>query len=71
MNVVKVYPDASTEELLEYVHAQAKDLCELANDMGIVVTIERRAITPLAMGHAEYDIAVREKRHPVIKGEPR
>lgn len=40
----------------------AGQLVDLAEGLGQVVTIERTPLYPLAMGHAEYRVSVREKR---------
>jgi hypothetical protein len=39
-------------------------LTELATAMGLVFTVERRPLTPLAMGHAAYAVTVWEARRP-------
>ncbi|MDO8777050.1 MAG: hypothetical protein Q7K57_51750 [Burkholderiaceae bacterium] len=44
------------------IKLQATELIERAAALGIVVTIERRALKPLAMGHAEYHIETRPAR---------
>lgn len=44
------------------IKLQAAELIERAVSLGIVVTIERRALKPLAMGHAEYRIETRPAR---------
>lgn len=46
------------------VHEAARQLVDLAEGLGQVVTIERTPLYPLAMGNAEYLVAVREKRGP-------
>lgn len=46
----------------DMVQATAQRLTELANLAGLVVTIERRPLLPLAMGHAAYVIETRPAR---------
>lgn len=50
------------EQRADHVMRMAQELCGMASSMGVVVTIERKALTPLAMGHAEYVVGVREAR---------
>lgn len=47
---------------MDLVHEAAQRLIELANLAGLVVTIERQPLQPLAMGHAEYVIETRPAR---------
>lgn len=44
------------------VHEMALGLISLAQRVGVVVTIERQPLKPLAMGHAEYVIETRPVR---------
>lgn len=44
------------------VLASALDLTEMAHKAGVVVTVERIPLTPLAMGHAAYVISTRPLR---------
>lgn len=44
------------------VHEMALQLVQHAQRAGLVVTIERRSLRPLAMGHAEYVIETRPAR---------
>jgi hypothetical protein len=44
------------------LHKLAKHLIRRANELGRVVTIERRPLKPLAMGNAAYSIALRPVR---------
>lgn len=52
---------SSKEDL---VKQEAQRLIELAATAGLVLTIERRSIQPLAMGHAEYVVETRPVRVP-------
>lgn len=45
-----------------YLKGRIQAVLELAKAEGFVITVERRPLQPLAMGHAEYDIQVREAR---------
>ena len=50
----------------ESVHEMAQQLVQHAQRAGLVVTIERRSLKPLAMGHQEYVIETRPVRE--VKG---
>jgi len=60
----KLEPAARLETITEgdRIHRSAKELIDLADSLGKVVTIERTPLHPLAMGHADYEVHVREKR---------
>ena len=47
------------DEVTIYVRTQAFELAEWAKSVGVVLTIERRPLLPLAMGHAETVVDVR------------
>lgn len=53
---------------MDHVLRNAHELCAMAAGMGVVVTIERKAKTPLAMGHSGYVVSVREARQPAASG---
>jgi hypothetical protein len=44
------------------IEAAAQLLVDLADRRGLVLTIEQRPLTPLAMGHFETVVAVRQAR---------
>ena len=44
------------------VHDMAEQLVQHAQRAGLIVTIERRPLKPLAMGHEEYVIETRPAR---------
>lgn len=50
------------DEVTIYVRTQAFELAEWAKSVGLVLTIERRPLVPLAMGHAETVVDVRPAR---------
>ena len=50
------------DEVAIYVRTQAFELAEWAKSVGLVLTIERRPLLPLAMGHAETVVDVRPAR---------
>ena len=50
------------DEVAIYVRTQAFELAEFAKSVGLVLTIERRPLLPLAMGHAETVVDVRPAR---------
>lgn len=60
----KLTPAARLETITDgdRIHRSAKQLIDQADSLGKVVTIERTPLYPLAMGHAEYLVSVREKR---------
>lgn len=63
--VIAPRPPAQPAPLMrpeDAIKLQAAELIESAVALGIVVTIERRALKPLAMGHAEYHIETRPAR---------
>lgn len=55
-------PDTELSNLAE----AAMVLCEQATRANRVITIERRALKPLAMGHAEYVVTTRDLRVPQV-----
>lgn len=57
------------DEVTIYVRTQAFELAEWAKSVGLVLTIERRPLVPLAMGHAETVVDVRPARVLATKGE--
>jgi hypothetical protein len=50
--------DKEKRQPMTLIAEEAQRLTELASAMGVVFTVERRPLKPLAMGHAEYAIAV-------------
>lgn len=54
--------NAIQKEIQACVHIQAAELAEFAKSVGLVLTIERRPLLPLAMGHAETVVDVRPAR---------
>ena len=50
------------DEVAIYVRTQAFELAEFAKSVGLVLTIERRPLLPLAMGHAETVVDMRPAR---------
>jgi len=57
------------KEIQAYVHTQAAELAAFAAASGLVLTIERRPLLPLAMGHAETVVDVRPARVLATKAE--
>ena len=55
------------DEVTAYVRTQAAELAEFAKSVGLVLTIERRPLLPLAMGHAETVVDVRPARPVAAK----
>lgn len=56
----------SLAQRLLRVKMLAEELAEFAEAAGIVLTIEQRPLQPLAMGHHETVVAVREARHAEV-----
>jgi len=56
------------DEVTAYVRTQAFELAEYAKSVGLVLTIERRPLLPLAMGHAETVVDMRPARVLAGKG---
>lgn len=60
---------ATQDEISAYVRTQAVELAEYTKSVGLVLTIERRPLLPLAMGHAETVVDVRPARVLATKAE--
>lgn len=58
----KAWPDEQLQEKLARFQRHAQQLVEFAERAGLVLTIERRPLQPLAMGHAETVVDVRPAR---------
>lgn len=51
------------QERVAHVREQAEQLCRVAGFLGVSLRIDRVALTPLAMGHAEHVVEAWPARH--------
>ena len=54
--------DAPLDERRRFIQDQLGDLVARAAELGLVVTVTQKPLTPLAMRHYETVVEVREKR---------